>query len=85
MALGVPILSTSVSAIPEVVIDGETGWLVPPRDPDAIATALCEGLSDPALLRARGENGRQRLQTVFTVEAMVEHTIAIYRSLEETR
>ncbi len=83
MALGVPILSTCVSAIPEVVIDGETGWLVPPHDPDAIAAALREALSDPARLRARGERGRQRLQAHFTVQAMVEHTLAVYRSLEE--
>jgi glycosyltransferase involved in cell wall biosynthesis len=65
MALGVPILSTCVSAIPEVVIDGETGWLVPPRDPGAIAAALREALSDPARLRARGERGRGRLQAHF--------------------
>jgi glycosyltransferase involved in cell wall biosynthesis len=84
MALGVPVLSTHVSAIPEVVIDGETGWLVPPRDPDAIAAALREALSDPALLRARGEQGRQRLQAHFTVQAMVERTLAVYRSVEET-
>ncbi len=83
MALGVPILSTCVSAIPEVVIDGETGWLVPPRDPDAIAAALREALSDPARLWARGERGRQRLQAHFSVQAMVEHTLAVYRSLEE--
>jgi glycosyltransferase involved in cell wall biosynthesis len=85
MALGVPILGTRVSAIPEVVIDGETGWLVPPRDPDAIAAALREALSDPALRRARGENGRQRLLAHFTVQAMVERTLAVYRSLEGKR
>jgi glycosyltransferase involved in cell wall biosynthesis len=84
MALGVPILSTRVSAIPEVVIDGETGWLVPPRDPDAIAAALRKALSDPALLRARGDNGRRRLETEFTVQAMVDHTLAVYRGLGGT-
>jgi starch synthase len=81
MALAVPILSTRVSAIPEVVVDGETGWLVPPRDPDAIAAALREALSDPARLHACGEQGRQRLQAQFTVQAMVERTIAVYESL----
>jgi glycosyltransferase involved in cell wall biosynthesis len=84
MALSVPILSTGVSAIPEVVIDGETGWLVPPRDPDAIAAALREALSDPVLLCARGGNGRQRLLTHFTVQAMVENTLDVYRGLEKT-
>ena len=81
MALGVPVLSTRVSAIPEVVIDGETGWLVPPRDADAIAVALREALEHPPLLMARGRAGRQRLDTQFTVEHMVEQTIDVYRSL----
>jgi glycosyltransferase involved in cell wall biosynthesis len=85
MALGVPVLSTRVSAIPEIVIGGETGWLVPPRDPDAIASALREALSNRALLGERGANGRRRLETQFTVKAMVEHTLAVYRGLEAER
>ncbi|WP_119072342.1 glycosyltransferase [Aggregatilinea lenta] len=85
MALGVPILSTCVSAIPEVVIDGETGWLVPPHDADAVAVALREALVHPPLLMARGRAGRQRLETHFTVERMVDQTVEVYRSLGETR
>lgn len=82
MALGVPILSARVSAIPEVVIDGETGWLVPPADPAAIAGALRGALRDPDLRRARGAAGRQRLEREFTVAAMVDRTLAVYRNLE---
>jgi len=82
MALSVPIISTDVSAIPEVVIDGETGWLVPPRDADAIAAALSDALANPATRKARGTAGRKRLETHFTVDAMVERTIAVYNSLE---
>jgi glycosyltransferase involved in cell wall biosynthesis len=82
MALSVPILSTRVSAIPEIVLDGETGWLIPPRDSAATAAALREALSDPITLRARGLQGRRRLDAHFTVTAMVERTLTIYRSLE---
>ena len=48
-----------VSGIPEVVVDGETGWLVPPEDPEALAAALGEVLADPAEARRRGEAGRE--------------------------
>lgn len=81
MALGVPVISTRVSAIPEIVADGETGWLVPPGDPAAIARALRAALSDPDERRRRGEAGRARLESRFTVDAMVEHTLAVYRGV----
>jgi glycosyltransferase involved in cell wall biosynthesis len=82
MALGVPILSTDVSAIPEIVVDRATGWLVPPRDENAIASALCDALLDPARRDEYGANGRRRLEAEFTAKAMVGRTLAVYRSLE---
>ncbi len=81
MALSVPIVSTRVSAIPEVVVEGETGWLVPPADPDALAGALRDALTHPAELMARGRAGRRRLETHFTVERMVQQTIDVYERL----
>jgi glycosyltransferase involved in cell wall biosynthesis len=82
MALCVPIISTRVSAIPEVVEDGVTGWLIPPADADAIAQTLAETLAHPMLLRERGNRGRQRLEREFTTETMIERTLALYRGLE---
>ncbi len=79
MAFAVPVISTCVSAIPEVIVDGETGWLVPPADVDALAGALRLALADPAERQRRGERGRTRLEREFTVEAMVERTLALYR------
>lgn len=79
MALGVPVISTRVSAIPEVIVDGETGWLVPPGNVEALAGALRAALSDPDERRRRGEAGRARLEAQFTVDAMVERTLALYR------
>lgn len=79
MACGVPVISTRVSAIPEVIADGETGWLVPPGDPAALAGALRAALSDPDERRRRGEAGRARLESQFTVDAMVGRTLALYQ------
>ncbi len=85
MAHRLPVISTTVSAIPEIVVDGETGWLVPPRDADAVAGALRAALTDAQARQARGANGRARLEAQFTVEAMVERTLAVYRGLEARR
>jgi glycosyltransferase involved in cell wall biosynthesis len=60
MEAGVPVVASRVSGIPEVVVDGETGWLVPPESPEALAGALEEVLSDPGEARRRGEAGRRR-------------------------
>ncbi|HEX9944343.1 MAG TPA: glycosyltransferase family 4 protein [Thermoanaerobaculia bacterium] len=62
MAAGVPVVASRVSGIPEVVVDGETGWLVPPEDPTALAGALAVVLADPAEARRRGEAGRRRVE-----------------------
>ncbi|GAB4413943.1 MAG: glycosyltransferase [Anaerolineae bacterium] len=81
MAYRLPIISTRVSAIPEIVLDGETGWLVSPRDADALAAAMRAALSDDVERQRRGQSGRQRLETSFTVETMVERTLALYQQV----
>ncbi|HEX9669350.1 MAG TPA: glycosyltransferase family 4 protein [Thermoanaerobaculia bacterium] len=65
MEAGVPVVASRVSGIPEVVVDGETGWLVPPEDPEALAAALGEALAQPEEARRRGEAGRRRLDERF--------------------
>jgi glycosyltransferase involved in cell wall biosynthesis len=65
MAAGVPVVASAVSGIPEVVVDGETGWLVPPENPKALAAALDEVLTGPAEARRRGEAGRRRVDERF--------------------
>ncbi|HEX6900840.1 MAG TPA: glycosyltransferase family 4 protein [Thermoanaerobaculia bacterium] len=62
MEAGVPVVASRVSGIPEVVVDGETGWLVPPEDPEALAKALEEALADPEEARRRGAAGRARVE-----------------------
>jgi len=79
MAYRLPVVSTRVSAIPEIVLDGETGWLVPPKDSDALAETLRAALADPVERQRRGASGRLRLEAHFTVAGMVERTLALYQ------
>lgn len=62
MEAGLPVVASAVSGIPEVVADGETGWLVPPGDPEALAAALADLLHRPEEGRRRGEAGRLRVE-----------------------
>jgi glycosyltransferase involved in cell wall biosynthesis len=71
MARGLPTVATRVGGNPEVVRDGETGLLVPPRDPDALARAMLRVLGDPEAARKLGEVGRQRVETHFDVRCTV--------------
>jgi glycosyltransferase involved in cell wall biosynthesis len=65
MEAGVPVVASRVSGIPEVVIDGETGWLVPCEDPSALAAALADLAADPASGARRGAAGRQRVELLY--------------------
>jgi glycosyltransferase involved in cell wall biosynthesis len=65
-----PVVATSVGGIPEVVLDGETGLLVPPDNPDALAHALSRLVDDPALRQRMGEAGRIRAEQVFSAPRM---------------
>ncbi|HWI61032.1 MAG TPA: glycosyltransferase family 4 protein [Symbiobacteriaceae bacterium] len=81
MAAGRPVVATRVGGVPEVVVDGETGLLVPPEDPGALAAAARRLLSDPALAARMGEAGRRRAQVVFSAGRMAELTAALYEEL----
>jgi glycosyltransferase involved in cell wall biosynthesis len=73
-----PVVASSVSAIPEIVVDGETGTLVAPDDPEALARAASALLGDPERARALGEAGRARAEAEFSVARMAERTAAVY-------
>jgi glycosyltransferase involved in cell wall biosynthesis len=77
MAAARPVVASGISAIPEVVRDGETGLLVPPRDPQAFADAVVR-LGDPVLRERLGAAGRQRASDAFAPARMVERTLALY-------
>lgn len=79
MALRKPVVASRVSALPEIVADGETGLLVPPADPEALADALITLLNDPVRARSLGDRGRARLEKEFTVQRMARQHAAVYK------
>jgi glycosyltransferase involved in cell wall biosynthesis len=81
MSFGLPVVSTAVDGIPEAVVDGVTGALVPPENPPALARALNGLLSDPARRRSFGEAGQRRVADAFTLDHMIERLCGVYSDL----
>jgi glycosyltransferase involved in cell wall biosynthesis len=81
MAAGCPVVATAVAGTPEVVIDGETGFLVNSRDPEALAQKIAKLLKDPQLRETMGEAGVKRIKEHFTLEKMVQNYETLYRNL----
>ncbi|MGE5673607.1 MAG: glycosyltransferase family 4 protein [Mycobacterium leprae] len=81
MAAGRPVVATRVGGVPEVVADGETGILVEPENPEALAGAMKRLLSDPGLAARMSEAGRRRVEQQFSSRRMAEQTAALYREL----
>jgi sugar transferase (PEP-CTERM/EpsH1 system associated) len=85
MAAGLPVVATRVGGNPEVVVDGDTGRLVPPRDPEALAAAIGELLTDRARAARMGERGAERARGRFGIDAMVNSYLALYDALAARR
>lgn len=85
MACGLPVVATPVGSVPELVEDGQTGWLVPVGDAVALASALERVLDDPAAARAMGEAGRRRVETGFDRGAVRAAMAELYRELGGAR
>jgi len=80
-----PVVATRVSAAPEIVVDGETGLLVPPDDARALADGVLGLLAEPARAAAMGEAGLSRARSEFSVEKMAGRTAAVYASASAER
>jgi len=80
-----PVVATDLAGMPELVIDGETGLLVPPRDPAALGRALLRVLENPTWAQAMARAGCKRVDAHFSLRAKLDATEALYRRLVETR
>jgi glycosyltransferase involved in cell wall biosynthesis len=78
MALGKPVIGSRVGVIPELVVHGETGFLVQPRYSETLGHCMIELLKDPERARRMGEAGRSRLREHFTEERMVEENLEVF-------
>ena len=78
MAHGRPVVASAVGGLKDLVVDGETGLLVPPRDPQALRAALERLLADRDLRRRLGAAGRERARERFSWDAVTDATIAAY-------
>ena len=86
MAARKPVVASHVGGLPELILNGETGLLVPPNDPAALNEALRALAASPALRSQMGKRGRERVDRHFTLDAMVERLSAIYReSVQSSR
>ena len=80
-----PVVATNVGGVPEVVLDGDTGILVPPRDPVQLARGIIRLLKDNSLAFQMAECGYQRLKACFDIRETVSKTEHLYKELLERK
>jgi alpha-maltose-1-phosphate synthase len=81
MACGTPAICTNVASMPEVVVDGSTGFVVRPNDPSALRAALERLRGDPALVEALSAGARQSTLTEFSWASVVERCLSSYQAV----
>ena len=81
MAAGLPVVATNVGGVPEVVDSGRTGWLVPPKEPAALAQAVVQMLAEEELRGTFGQAGRQRVEKDFSLKQMVSRYETLFDDL----
>lgn len=81
MACELPVIATAVGGTPEVVVDGETGWLVPSNDPVKLADAIVLCLSDPTHCAEIGRSARSRVVEFFSLEQVAQKYLYFYKAI----
>ncbi len=81
LAVETPVIATDIEGNPELVIHGETGLLVPPKNPGALAQAILQLMEDPMRAKEMARAGRKRVEAAFSTRVKVERTEALYRRL----
>ncbi len=84
MAGALPVVATRVSGTNQVMVDGETGWLVPPADPAALAAAIEALLADPKEAAARGDRARRRVEKLFSAQKQARDHLALFEQAMRT-
>ena len=85
MELGLPIVASNVGGIPDVVVDGESGILVPEKDPAALADAFKRLEADPTLIQKLLAGARKRIDECFTWDGIIERQIEVYKRVVDSR
>ncbi len=78
MATGLPVIATRVGGNAELVVEGKTGLLIPPKDPQALQKAILQYLESPHLVQEHGKAGRARVEQVFSMQEMVNNYLQVY-------
>ncbi len=81
LAVETPVIGTDIEGHPELIVEGETGLLVPPRNPDALAQAILRMLENPTRAKAMARAGRKRVEAQFSMAQKVQRTEAFYERL----
>ncbi|MCL5290231.1 MAG: glycosyltransferase family 4 protein [Bacillota bacterium] len=81
MAAGKPVVATRVGGVPEAIVEGKTGLVVAPKDPEALAVALAGLMGERDRLLRMGANGQKHVVEKFTVKMMVDKTMDLYQQL----
>ncbi|MBU0533654.1 MAG: glycosyltransferase [Candidatus Omnitrophica bacterium] len=80
-----PVIATRIPGTDELVVDGETGILVPPKDAESLASAIINVLKNPAKAKEMGINGRKRVEKYFSIDKTVRKTEELYETLIRTK
>jgi len=81
LSMGRPVVASNVGSIPEIVIDGETGYLIPPRNPSQLADRMISLIKENGLRDEMGKAGRNLVASRFSLEGMLDRIESLYREL----
>jgi glycosyltransferase involved in cell wall biosynthesis len=84
-AVGLPAVATNVGDVSEIVVDGDSGLLAPPEDPEALATGICELKSDSAARARMSSAARNNIMRRHTLDAMIDRYVSVYETVGSRR
>ncbi len=85
MAMGLPVISSNCDGVPEIIVEGETGRLIPPRNSEALTSAVMDMLINPLKMKSIGHAGRKRAENLFDWNRVISETILLYHQLIKER